>query len=199
MKNNNPKAYCFWLNPLWLVLVGVFTTACIEERSPQPVEQVTSVSRKLEQMVEQDQRLRADDTLDYSVVHETDQRHRRVVFELLAAGAIKRAEDLFNAALILQHADPAACLECYLLAHYLALEASRQGFEDARYLVAATLDRYLVMSKDRQKFGTQFNIDSIGRYYLFPVDTAITDSERAVWNVPPLDSLKLRLDELNQP
>lgn len=189
------------LTPKFLCLsfILLLTIACVEKRPPQSVDQVSSVSRKLEQMVEEDQALRTNDTLDYSIVHRTGQQHRRAVYRLLAEGSIRRGEDLHNAALILQHADPSSCTECYLLAHHLALEAVDQGYSDARYLVAQTLDRFLVMSKKPQKYGTQYNIDSLGEYYLFPVDTAISDSERAKWDVPPLDSIEVRIDRLNQP
>jgi len=148
-------------------------------------------------MVTADQRLRSDDTLDYGIVAETDRLHREVVFELLAEGAITEATDLHRAALILQHADPSSCRECYFLAYQLAKRAVELGLDNARGMVAGCLDRYLVFSGKPQKYGTQYNQDSVGIWYLFPIDTLTSDSQRVVWNVPPLDSLKIEIDLLN--
>ncbi|MEW5994788.1 MAG: hypothetical protein AB1744_10380 [Candidatus Zixiibacteriota bacterium] len=180
-----------------LILLTLATSACIR-RVEQPRSQKTSeAAEQLAEMVRVDQELRLNDTLDCSVVAEASRRHRAAVYELLARSAIAEPQDLFNAALLLQHADPNSCRECYLLAHHLARQAADLGYNPARYLSAATLDLYLVFGNQPQKYGTQYNVDSLGRHYLFPVDDLTSDSERAVWDVPPLDSLKVRVERLN--
>jgi hypothetical protein len=50
-----------------------------------------------------------------------------------------------------------------------------------------------------QRYGTQFKRDPGGPWYLYPVDPAVTDEERARWNVPPLAELKKRAEALNTP
>jgi len=149
-------------------------------------------------MVAEDQNLRMNDTIDYGIVAEADRQHREVVMDLLAQGKISDSKDLHRAALLLQHADPSSCRECYLLAHKLAMEAVRKGRDEARNLAAATLDRYLVFSNKPQKYGTQSNTDSTGHWYLFPVDPSTTDSMRAEMHVAPLDSLLAEIDAWNQ-
>ncbi|MFH1374709.1 MAG: hypothetical protein ABII79_13025 [bacterium] len=182
-----------------LALVGclLLTGACVQKRADRSPARESAVTVALKEMVAEDQRLRTDATLDYSIVRATDQKHHEKIFELLAQGRITQAADLYRAALLLQHADPSSCRECYLLAHYLARQAVELGYDEARYLAAANLDRYLVFSDQIQKYGTYYNVDSIGRWYLFPIDSLTTDSDRARWDVPPLEDLIRRIDRMN--
>jgi hypothetical protein len=151
--------------------------------------QISAVTEALEQLVLKSQELRQNDTIDYSVVAELDRQHREQVFEMISRGLVTEPPDLYHAAILLQHADPNTCRDCYLLAHHLARRAAELGHEPSKYMAAATLDRYLVFSGKPQKYGTQFNTDSLGNEYIFPIDSLTSDSERAVWNVPPFDSI----------
>ncbi len=180
-----------------LLTTALIATSCIEERPKPPDPPEPEVSRLLREMVEEDQELRMNDTLDYGIVDAADREHREVVMDLLAQGGIDDPQDLHRAAFILQHSDPGSCRECYLLAHKLAMEAVRRGWDDARKLAAASLDRYLVFSKKPQKYGTQSNTDSTGHWYLFPIDSATTDSQRIEMNVLPLDSLIAEIEARN--
>jgi len=171
---------------------------CVEKRTQATTNRETPIAAELLTMVDEEQRLRYNDTLDWSVVAAADLRHRQRVFELLAQGAISEPENLYRAALVLQHADPSSCRECYRLAYYLALEAVNKGFEEARNLAATCLDRSLVYSGQPQKYGTQFYQDSVGRWYLFDIDSLTTDSERVLWQVPRFDSILVRLEKMNQ-
>ena len=47
----------------------------------------------------------------------------------------------------------------YLLAHILALDAMAKGFDRAKWLSVATLDRYLQLIGQPQVFGTQYPLD----------------------------------------
>ncbi len=80
----------------------------------------------------------------------------------------------------------ASVLSCnFELANQLAERAIELGEDDARWLYAATLDRYLTSQGKPQKYGTQYqNVD--GKWVLLPVDPATTDEERAEYRVPPL-------------
>jgi hypothetical protein len=183
---------------LVFIIPALFLLSCIERRTKEPPDRETPVSAELLAMVEEEQQMRYNDTLDWKVVAEADLKHRRRVFELLAQGAITEPENLYWAALIMDHADPSSCRECYWLAYCLAREAVNRGFEEARNLAATCLDRSLVYSGQPQKYGTQFYQDSTGRWYLFNIDSLTTDSERVLWQVPKLNSLKARLDSMNQ-
>lgn len=75
---------------------------------------------------------------------------------MLAAGEIKTGDDFRDAAFIFQHGDTA---EDCLFAHILAIEAIVRGTAAARWIAAATLDRYLQFTQHPQVFGTQYITD----------------------------------------
>jgi hypothetical protein len=61
----------------------------------------------------------------------------------------------------------------------------------AKWLAAASEDRKLVYENRPQKWGTQYTLID-GAWALWPVDPAISDAQRAEWNVRPLaDALAL--------
>ena len=180
------------------VLLFIIFSGCIEKRTRPPVTRETAVSRELLAMVEKDQQLRYNDTLDYAIIAESDRINRERIYELLAQGEITESKNLFHAAIIIQHADPSSCPECFLLAYHLSLEAVDRGFDNARSLTAASLDRYLIFTGHPQKYGTQVGTDSVGASYIYEYDHLTTDSMRRLWDVPPLDSLKTHIKALNR-
>jgi hypothetical protein len=131
-------------------------------------------------------------------VSRTDEDRIKIVLELLAKGVVQTPEDKFNAALVLQHTPLDFCNERmvsksagnYLLAHYLAQQSFEAGFDKARTLVAATMDRYLSFTVGHQKYGTNRIYDQkTGKEILVPIDRSVPDSERAKYGVPPLAQL----------
>lgn len=82
-----------------------------------------------------------------------DAERRREAHKLLDAGALKTGEDFEDASFIFQHGDAP---QDYLLAHILAMAAMGKGDAQARWIAAATLDRYLQTIKQPQVFGTQY-------------------------------------------
>lgn len=75
---------------------------------------------------------------------------------MLAAGQITTGDDFRDAAFIFQHGDtPEDCL----FAHILAMEAMARGTVSAKFIAAATLDRYLQFTQRPQVFGTQYILD----------------------------------------
>jgi hypothetical protein len=82
---------------------------------------------------------------------------RRVkLHAMLDRGEITTGSDLYEAAYVFQHGETAAD---FLLAHILAVDAVAKGFDRARWLSVATLDRYLQLIGQPQVFGTQFPFD----------------------------------------
>jgi hypothetical protein len=75
---------------------------------------------------------------------------------MLDRGEITSGSDLYEAAFVFQHGETASD---YLLAHVLALDALGKGFDRAKWLSAATLDRYLQLIGQAQVFGTQYPLD----------------------------------------
>ena len=147
----------------------------------------------LRELAKEDQDSRTGKT-----VARTDDERRKLVIELIGQGALKGPEDRYDAALILQHTDLDFCEkrlvskspDNYLLAHYLSKSAFEAGYKDARFLVATTIDRYLSFTQGYQKYGTnRVNNQQTGEEELVPIDRKTTDSERAIYGVPPLAEL----------
>jgi hypothetical protein len=69
-----------------------------------------------------------------------DRSRRRRVRELIAQDRLKTGEDYYHAAMLLQHS---LRLADHWQAHRLAQRAVELGYRPARWLVAATLDRWL--------------------------------------------------------
>ena len=89
--------------------------------------------------------------------HQRVETREAMLRAMLAAGEIKTGDDFRDAAFIFQHGDSAD--DC-MFAHILAMEAMARGTESARFIAAATLDRYLQAIKQPQVFGTQYSLDS---------------------------------------
>ncbi len=120
---------------------------------------------------------------------------RRQELDLLAAeGHIQSADDYYCAALLLQHG---TLPEEFRRAHDFAAEAMLRGSVPARWLFAATLDRWLVATGKPQQFGTQFVRVGTHGYAIYTVDIEVTDAERARYDVPPLAEQLRALTEKN--
>ena len=126
-----------------------------------------------------------------------DQRRQLEVMGYLQKGELNSANDLYHSAMIFQHGN---CPEHFKLANSLAEKAMERGSDGARWLYAATLDRYLMSQGKPQKFGTQFvTVGKTGTWELYDCDPTTTDEERARYKVPSLAVQKQKLEKLNGP
>jgi hypothetical protein len=125
---------------------------------------------------------------------ERDARRRGRVDELLTEGRARTGNDLFAAAMVFQHG---VTRDSYLRAHELAKQAVELGCERAKWLVAASLDRWLMHGDQPQRFGTQYRPEE-GRWVLWPVDPSTTDEERAALNVAPLEKALARAEDMTR-
>jgi hypothetical protein len=134
--------------------------------------------------------------LSFEVVGPRDAERRLRVLQLLDAHALASADDYVHAAMVFQHGMEAAD---YAKAHDLALKATElePSNKEARWLAAAAKDRELMKLGKPQLYGTQFRTRADGVWELYTVDPAVTDEERAKWNVPPLSAAQKRLEQLN--
>ena len=116
-------------------------------------------------------------------ISEHDAVRRSTAKELLAQGKVETGREYFFLALLFQHSsDPNELM----LAHVLAVTAASKGFSHAKWMAAATMDRYLQSMNQPQVFGTQFKMVA-GRWSMEPYSrTAISDALRAQWCVIPL-------------
>ena len=121
------------------------------------------------------------------------QRRERVV-ALYAQGALRSAQDHYHAALVMLYGEDVAHFE---LARTFARRAAALGESRAWSVVAAAWDRALLARGRPQRFGTQF-IRENGRWSLGNVDPRVTDSERALYGVPPLWVQKQNVEQLQR-
>jgi hypothetical protein len=107
---------------------------------------------------------------------------------------LKEPEDYYQAAWILNHGESVAEI---WQAHTLAKEAVTRGLRRARWLAAATYDRWLMYQGQPQKYGTQIVPDGT-RQRVWDVEPATSDAERAEWDVPTLAEMERRAEELTR-
>ena len=129
-------------------------------------------------------------SVDWSVVTPRDRAREKRVKELIAADALGTGRDYYHAAMVLQHAPTP---DDYLLAHDLCVVAIARGEERAKWLAAASLDRFLTNIGRAQRFGTQFQSKDMDHpVTLMATDPSVPDSLRRALNVPTLDQAKER-------
>ena len=122
--------------------------------------------------------------IDWDVVAPRDMARLARVKELCRSDSPRTGADYYHAAMILQHALEA---DDYLLAHELCVVAVSLGEKRAKWLAAATEDRFLMNFGRPQRFGTQYRADQAGtNWSLYPVDPGVSDAQRRAFNVPPL-------------
>jgi hypothetical protein len=92
--------------------------------------------------------------LSMSAMEKRDAERRVRVRHLLDAGSVRTGYDYWVAAMIFHHGSTP---DDFLLAHVLACVGIVKGDVNSRWLAAATLDRYLLETKRKQIYGTQFD------------------------------------------
>jgi hypothetical protein len=128
--------------------------------------------------------------IDWNAVTARDRVRERRVKELLAGDTLRTGADYFHAAMVLQHAPKP---EDFLLAHDLCVVAIAKGNQNAKWLAAASLDRFLTNIGRPQRFGTQyFSKDLDHPVTLVATDPEVPDSLRRALNVPTLEQAKER-------
>ncbi len=128
--------------------------------------------------------------IDWSVVGPRDRRREARVKELYEAGSLRTGKDFYRAAMVLQHATRP---EDYLLAHEFCVVALAQGDREARWLAAATEDRFLMNIGRPQRFGTQYRSTVADQpVRLHEVAPGVTDALRRELGVPSLAEARRR-------
>ena len=133
-------------------------------------------------------------TPEYKAMRARDGQRRRRVIELAAANGLDTAEDYYHAAHILNHGDTPDDAEH---AHRFALRSSELGYRPARWLAAASYDRWQMYQGKPQKYGTNYVFDG-QKDRLWDVDPNTTDAERAEWDIPPLAEQLRKAEEANR-
>ena len=136
---------------LSLVLLVLALSARGQTPTPPPQ---SADNPRLTTLYNVDQSAREGDHIDWAKLGQDDEQRRQTVHHMLDVGEVRTGSDFYHAAMIFQHGQNP---DDYLLAHILAMDAVAQGSKEARWLSAATLDRYLLSIWQPQVFGTQFH------------------------------------------
>jgi hypothetical protein len=161
--------------------------------------QVADANPELARMFTEDQgdrRPQAGRGIDWTVVQERDKARLARVRELYRQDQFRAGADYYHAAMILQHGGQPSD---YLLAHELCVVAIAKGEERAKWLAAASEDRFLGSIGRSQRFGTQYNSSGPNApYRLAPVEDGVTDALRREYKAPTLEQAKAREAEFNK-
>lgn len=142
-----------------------------------------------------DRTLFRENQMDWSELESRDRTREACVKAALHEGRLKTGADYYHAAMILQHGVQP---EDFLLAHELCIIAIIRGEERAKWLAAASEDRFLKSIGRAQRFGTQHANDGPGApLRLYPVDPLVTDEMRTALNVPTLAQAEERVRRRN--
>jgi bifunctional DNase/RNase len=133
--------------------------------------------------------------IDWDVVGPRDSVRLARVKQMCRSQRLSTGMDHYHAAMILQHAHEP---DDYLLAHELCIVAVGQGVEQAKWLAAASEDRYLMNIGRPQRFATQYRAEPGGKNWdLYLVDPEFSDGMRRAFNVPTLSEAQANLEKMN--
>ena len=154
------------------------------------------VSDELARLFTEDQADRKTDSIDWEEVGPRDRLRLARVKQLYRGQKLQTGLDYFHAAMVLQHGREA---DDYLLAHEFCIVAISKGVENAKWLAAASEDRFLTNTGRLQRFGTQYQIDNpSGRWSLQEVSPEVEDSLRSMLNVPSLLAAQAYAKDMNE-
>jgi len=147
-------------------------------------------------MFEEDQKARLEGNINWKVLIKQDSVRRVKVFELIEKKKVVTSNDYYHAAIIFQHGTDS-------ISYRMAWNYSKRAFSidttnhNARWLSAASFDRYLLSIGKPQIYGTQFMIRE-NKWYLRDFDTTkITDAERILYGARTLSEIKEFLRKKN--
>jgi len=151
------------------------------------------VAHRLRILFQADQASRQVESPDWDALLIEDRQRRVEILGYLQQGKVNDPESLYYTAFIFQHGN---CSDHYQLANQVAERALKAGYERARWIYAASLDRYLRSIGEPQKYGTQYIVRA-NKWELQPFDPTTTDEERRDYNVPALAQLLAHADQMN--
>ncbi len=131
--------------------------------------------------------------VDWEAIGLRDEQRELRIKELIAAGVLVSGADFYHAAMVLQHAPTP---DDALLAHDLCVIAIGKGEKRAKWLAAASMDRFLIRVGRQQRFGTQAQSTWSRPPQLVPVDPNVSDALRREFDVPDLADKKKELAEM---
>ena len=178
------------------LLVFVSYQAAVAKNAPIAI----ADNSRLAAMFEQDQADRTNwhaKKIDSETLFKSDEKRRAEVRRMLATTQVRTARDFFCAALIFHHGHT---IDDYRLATSLAWVSMtiEPTNKDYAYLTASTWDRFMKEQGRPQWFGTKCTHvpGPSAKDELYPVDeTAVTDSDRARFDLKPLGEMRAHTGE----
>lgn len=152
---------------------------------------------QLEELFQADQKEREqvyDSPESSRDLRERDRQRRKRVYAMIELKEVNTKKDLYHAAVVLHHGEEP---NDFLTAHRLAAVSAMMGHRGARWLFAASLDRYMMSANLPQVYGTQFEYNPKIRRYELRLPMADVDYlgwEKEFLGVP---GVQARLEELN--
>ena len=135
--------------------------------------------------------------VDWSKVRPRDAQRRQQMLGLLHRGRLQSAADYACAGLIFQHGESTEDARLAFSMFTLAA-AIDPATENVRYLEAAAWDRLMMRLHRPQWYGTQFVRVPGGGWTLWDVDeSAVSDADRASFDVDPIAATRKRVEQLN--
>ncbi len=137
-------------------------------------------------------------SIDWKTIGPRDEQRLKRVHEIYKANGMSTGADYYHLAMVLQHSH---IPEDFLLAHELCVVAIGKGHAPAKWLAAASEDRFLMNINRPQRFGTQYRGEKAKedfRYFLYKTDDGMTDELRKQFNTPTLQKAKEREAEMNE-
>lgn len=179
------------------VVAAVFLAGCMSNITLEyPALAQNDENAELTKLYEQDQADRKRGLPSGQSMAERDEQRRERVSAMLRAGEVNTAADYFRAAMIFQHGNDTTHFK---KAHELAKKATELDptHNTAKWLTAATWDRYLLAKGKPQWYGTQFAVID-GKWYIREIDTThVSDANRQRLGVRTLDGIRAYLNEKN--
>ncbi|MEK6407374.1 MAG: hypothetical protein AABN34_10450 [Acidobacteriota bacterium] len=193
-----------WINPIAVILIALLLGIVVgwhttppsiwAQSSPPSVEKDKEELARLFREDQADRTSKDGKPIDWKAVDARDKTREKRVKELYANNQLRTGADYYHVAMVLQHA---SAPEDYLLAHELCVVAISKGDERAKWLAAASEDRFLMELGRPQRFATQFRSVGNSPMRLYQTDQGVTDGLRMALNVPTLAQAKEREARMN--
>ena len=134
--------------------------------------------------------------IDWAVVGPRDKKRLERVHEIYLANGLSTGADYYHLAMVLQHSQAPGD---FMLCHELCVVAIGKGYEQAKWLAAASEDRFLMNIGRPQRFGTQYRTEKpTDPFTLYKMEEGVTDELRRAYNAPSLQKAKEREAEMNK-
>lgn len=169
--------------------------ACEINTQPKTEKQIENNNELLE-IYQKDQADRMAKNISWDIVAKNDSLRIVQVIQLLQSNKVQTAQDYYHAAMIFQHGDDSTT---YKMAIKMMQKAIAIDSTINKWLLAASIDRYLMSKNEPQIYGTQYIQYQNEPMQLYVIDTnKISDAERIAYGVKTLAEQQAHLKLLNK-